>query len=86
MDNYLPTPFGPISDPLAFGVLYLVKYYGGFIYFISHTIKNWLKNAATLIVAYLLMCGTKFAPNFIGSSENVPYIALNHRKPLTALN
>jgi hypothetical protein len=29
-------------------VLYLVKYYGGFIYFISYTIKNQLKNTATL--------------------------------------
>jgi hypothetical protein len=29
-------------------VFYLVKYYGGFIYFISHAIKNRLKNVATL--------------------------------------
>jgi hypothetical protein len=38
-----------MSDPPAFGVLYLVKYYGGFIYFISHAIKNCLKNVATLV-------------------------------------
>jgi hypothetical protein len=37
-----------MSDPPAFGELYLTKYFGGFIYFISHTIKNQLKNAATL--------------------------------------
>ena len=37
-----------VSDPPDFGVFYLVKYYGGFIYFISHAIKNWLKNVATL--------------------------------------
>jgi hypothetical protein len=30
-------------------VFYPVKYYGGFIYFISHAIKNRLKNAATLL-------------------------------------
>ena len=30
---------------LAFGETYLVKYFG---YFISHTIKNWLKNTITL--------------------------------------
>ena len=30
-------------------MFYLVKYYSGFIYFISHTIKYWLKNAATLL-------------------------------------
>jgi hypothetical protein len=33
---------------LAFVVFYLVKYYGGFLYFISHAIKNRLKNMATL--------------------------------------
>jgi hypothetical protein len=37
-----------VSDPPDFGVFYLVKYYGGFIYFIPHAIKNWLKNVATL--------------------------------------
>jgi hypothetical protein len=30
-------------------VFYLVKYYGGFIYFISHAIKNRLKNTVTLV-------------------------------------
>jgi len=48
LDNEWPISFGPISDPPAFGELYLVKYFGGFIYFISHAIKNRLKNAATL--------------------------------------
>jgi hypothetical protein len=48
VDNQWPDIFGPISN-LAFGVFYLVKYYGGFIYFISHAIKNWLKNVATLM-------------------------------------
>src|ERR1700691_1236335 len=43
----VPTPFDPINDPLVFGVFYPVKYYGGFIYFISHATKNLLKNAAT---------------------------------------
>jgi hypothetical protein len=33
---------------LAFGELYPAKYFGGFIYFISHAIKNRLKNTATL--------------------------------------
>ena len=48
MDNEWPTPFGPISDPPVFGELYLLKYFRGFIYFISHAIKNWLKNVTTL--------------------------------------
>ena len=48
MDSWWLTIFGPISNPPAFGVFYLVKYYGGLIYFISHTMKNRLKNAATL--------------------------------------
>src|SRR5882762_3920377 len=48
MDNQWPNIFGPISNPLAFKVFYPVQYYISFIYFISHTIKNWLKNAATL--------------------------------------
>ena len=39
---------GPISNPSAFEVLYLVKYYGGFKYFISYDIKNRFKNAVTL--------------------------------------
>ena len=34
------TAFGPISNPSAFEVLYLVKYFGGFRYFISHDIKK----------------------------------------------
>jgi hypothetical protein len=46
--NQWPTAFGPISNPSAFKVLYLVKYFGGFKYFISHDIKNWFKNTVTL--------------------------------------
>jgi hypothetical protein len=38
-----------VGDSLVFGVFYLVKHYDGFIYFIPHTIKMWLKNVATLI-------------------------------------
>jgi len=52
LDNKWPIPFSPISDPLVFGELYLVKYFGGFIYFIFHAIKNWLKNAATLATSF----------------------------------
>jgi hypothetical protein len=48
LDNKWPISFGPISDPLAFGGLYLAKYFEGLIYFISHIIKNQLKNTATL--------------------------------------
>jgi len=48
LDNEWPIPFGPISDPPAFGELYLVKYFGSFIYFIPHAIKNRLKNMTTL--------------------------------------
>jgi hypothetical protein len=39
-----------MSNPLDFRVFYLVKYYGGFIYFIPHAMKNQLKNTATLII------------------------------------
>ena len=46
--NQWPTAFGPISNPSVFEVLYLLKYFGGFGYFISHDIKNWFKNAVTL--------------------------------------
>jgi hypothetical protein len=34
----------------VFEVLYLVKYFGGFKYFISHDIKNRFKNAVTLVI------------------------------------
>jgi hypothetical protein len=34
---------GPISNPPAFGVIYVIKYSGGFRYFISHDIKISLK-------------------------------------------
>jgi len=54
MDNQWPNIFRPISNPLAFEVFYLVKYYGGFIYFISHLIKNQLKNTATLMGGFQL--------------------------------
>jgi hypothetical protein len=46
--NKWSTAFGPISNPSVFEVLYLVKYFGGFRYFISHDIKNRFKNAVTL--------------------------------------
>ena len=45
--NQWSTAFGPIN-PSVFEVLYLVKYFGGFKYFISHDIKNRFKNAVTL--------------------------------------
>ena len=48
--NQWSTAFGPISNPLVFVVLYLVKYYHGFRYFISHDIKNRFKNTVTLPV------------------------------------
>ena len=48
--NQWPTAFSLISNPSAFEVLYLVKYFGGFKYFIFHDIKNWLKNAVTLLL------------------------------------
>jgi hypothetical protein len=48
LDNEWHIPFGLISNPPAFWELYLVKYFGHFIYFISHGIKNRLKNVATL--------------------------------------
>ena len=48
--NQWSTVFGPISNPSVFGVLYLVQYFGGFKYFISHDIKNRFKNAVTLHV------------------------------------
>jgi hypothetical protein len=37
----LPVP--TISNPPAFGVIYVIKYFGGFGYFISHNIKIGLK-------------------------------------------
>ena len=49
--NQWSTAFGPISNPSVFEVLYLVKYLGGFKYFISHDIKNRFKNAVTLMWA-----------------------------------
>ena len=47
--NQWSNAFSPISNPSVFEVLYLVKYFGGFKYFISHDIKNRFKNAVTLI-------------------------------------
>jgi hypothetical protein len=41
--NLWPNPFGPISNPPAFGVIYVIKYSGGFRYFTSHDIKIGLK-------------------------------------------
>jgi hypothetical protein len=34
-------------------MFYLVKYYSGYIYFISHATKNQLKNAAALSVTQM---------------------------------
>ena len=48
--NKWSTAFGPISNPSVFEVLYLVKYFGDFRYFISHDIKNRFKNAVTLTI------------------------------------
>ena len=47
--NQWPTACGPISNPSAFEVPYLVKYFGGFKYFISHDPKNQFKNVVTLL-------------------------------------
>jgi hypothetical protein len=47
--NQWPNPFGPISNPPVFGVIYVIEYFGGFRYFIAHDIKNWFNNAATLV-------------------------------------
>ena len=41
--NQWPNPFGPISNPPAFEVVYVIKYFGGFRYFISHDIEISLK-------------------------------------------
>ena len=54
--NQWSTVFGPISNPSVFEVFYLVKYFGGFKYFISHDIKNRFKNAVTL--ATIILSGT----------------------------
>ena len=51
--NQWSTAFGPISNPSVFEVLYLVKYFGGFKYFISHDIKNRFKNVVTLVGIHL---------------------------------
>ena len=48
--NQWPTAFGAISNPSVFEVLYLVKYFGGFEYFIFYNIKNRFKNVVTLLV------------------------------------
>jgi hypothetical protein len=37
--NQWPNPFGPISNPPAFGVIYIIKHSCGFMYFISDNIK-----------------------------------------------
>ena len=41
--NQWPNPFSPISNFQDFGVIYVIKYSGGFKYFISHDIKIGLK-------------------------------------------
>ena len=41
--NQWPNPFGLIGNLLAFGVIYVIEYSGGFRYFISHDIKIGLK-------------------------------------------
>ena len=48
--NQWVTAFGPISNPSAFEAFYLVKYFGGFKYFISHDIKNRFKNTVILVM------------------------------------
>ena len=48
LDNAWPVSFGPLSDPSVFEVIYLVQYFGGFIYFSSHATKKRSKNTATL--------------------------------------
>jgi hypothetical protein len=58
--NQWPNPFGQISNPPAFGVIYSIKYSGGFRYFTSHNIKIGLKmwqhyHVAPEIMLQLLM-------------------------------
>jgi hypothetical protein len=48
LDNAWPVSFGPLSEPSAFEVIYLVQYLGGFIYFSFHATKKRSKNTATL--------------------------------------
>jgi hypothetical protein len=55
--NQWPNPFGPISNPPAFGVIYVIKYSGGFRYFISHDIKIGLKSGNTMGVSGLQSVG-----------------------------
>jgi hypothetical protein len=52
-----PTAFSSINNPSAFEMLYLLKYFGGFRYFISHDMKNQFKNAVTL-GAHVIICVT----------------------------
>jgi len=52
LDNAWPVSFGPLSDPSVFEVIYLVQYFGGFIYFSSHATKKRSKNAATLHLTF----------------------------------
>ena len=52
-------------------MLYLVKYYGGFIYFISHAIKNRLKNAATLHILHTMYGAYLFWSNLIDRLLNL---------------
>ena len=37
--NQWPNPFSPIGNPLAFGVIYVIKHFRSFRYFISHDMK-----------------------------------------------
>jgi hypothetical protein len=57
----------PLSDPLAFGVLYLYKYFGNFINFISHVksiyLKNISYNCGNTKEDHMNCCNTSFTMN-----------------------
>jgi hypothetical protein len=80
--NKWSTAFGPISNPSVFEVLHLVKYFGGFRYFISHDIKNRFKNTVTLLPPHrspcqgfdCLECVSKF------HTELMEYFSISHQR------
>src|SRR6202167_6295399 len=61
LDSWWLIPFGPLSDPSAFEVFYVVKYFGGFSYFDSHVMQKRLKNVATLVTS-LTKLQSSFCP------------------------